>query len=90
MISAPDLLGPLVGCGDSFVLIQNGVGVERELQCKLPTTPIISGCAWILATTVDKGRSLKQFGPVGIVFRPLFTPVHLTPGTPYPGSLSSP
>lgn len=63
VISTPDLLGPLLGRGDCFVLIQNGVGVERELRSRLPTTTIISGCAWIVSTIIEKGRSLEQCGP---------------------------
>lgn len=81
VISTPDLLGPLLGHGDSFVLIQNGVGVERELRCKLPTTTIISGCCWIVSTVVEKGRLLKQRGPVGVLFSTQFTTVDRPAGT---------
>ncbi|KAF9651688.1 6-phosphogluconate dehydrogenase C-terminal domain-like protein [Thelephora ganbajun] len=63
VISTPDLLGPLLDHGDSFVLIQNGVGVEGALRRRLPMTTIISGCAWIDATIVEKGRLLTQYGP---------------------------
>ena len=68
MISTPDLLGPLLNRGDSFVLIQNGVGIEGALRRKLPTTTIISGCAWVDATIVEEGRLLTQYDAVGIVF----------------------
>ena len=68
MISTPNLLGPLLGHGDCFVLIQNGVGVERELRSRLPTTTIVSGCAWIISTIIEKGRTLEQRGPVGAIF----------------------
>jgi ketopantoate reductase len=64
VISTPDLLGPLLDHGDSFVLIQNGVGIEKELRHKLPTATIISGCSWADATIVEKGRSLTHRGRV--------------------------
>jgi len=62
VITTPDILGPLLNHGDSFVLIQNGVGVERALRLQLPTATIISGCAWIDATIVEKGRLLTHYG----------------------------
>ena len=68
MISTPDVLGPLLNNGDSFVLIQNGVGVERALRRQLPTATIISGCTFIAATIVEKGRLLTQYGTVGPLF----------------------
>lgn len=80
MTSTPELLGPLLSHGDAFVLIQNGLGVERELRRELPTTTIISGCAWILSTTVEKGRSLQQRGTVGVAFGAAFTLSYWTAG----------
>jgi len=62
VISTPDLLGPLVDHSRSFVLIQNGVGIEGALRHRLPTATIISGCAWIGAVIEDKGRLLTQYG----------------------------
>ncbi|KAF9787425.1 6-phosphogluconate dehydrogenase C-terminal domain-like protein [Thelephora terrestris] len=60
--STPDILGPLLNHADAFVLIQNGVGVERELRRRLPTATIISGCSWADATIVENGRLLTQYG----------------------------
>jgi len=62
VVSTPDLLGPLLDHGDSFVLIQNGVGVEGVLRRKLPTATVISGCSWVDATIVENGRLLTQYG----------------------------
>jgi len=62
IMSTPDLLGPLLNHGDSFVLIQNGVGIEGALRRKLPNVTIISGCAWVDSTIVGKGRLLAQYG----------------------------
>ena len=67
MISTPDILGPLLSLSDSFVLIQNGVGVEGALRRQLPAATIISGCAWVDASIVEKGRLLTQYGAVGIL-----------------------
>lgn len=72
MISTPDLLGSLLNHSDSFVLVQNGVGIEGALRLRLPTATIISGCAWIDATIVEEGRLLTQYGPVGILFSATF------------------
>ena len=72
MISTPDILGPLLNHSDSFVLIQNGVGVEGALRRRLPTATIISGCSWIDATIAEKGRLLTQYGTVGILFSAAF------------------
>ena len=86
MISTPDILGPLLNHSDSFVLIQNGVGVEGELRRKLPTATIISGCSWADATVVDKGRLLTQYGIVSMAFsshspRSTALQEHITLGT---------
>lgn len=62
VIPTPDLLGPLLDRSDSFVLIQNGIGIEAALRRKLPAATIISGCAWIDATIVDNGRLLTHYG----------------------------
>jgi len=72
VIPTPDLLGPLLDHGDAFVLIQNGVGIEKTLRGQLPTATILSGCAWIDATLVEKGRLLTQYGKVGIIFSMVF------------------
>ena len=78
----------MVDHGDSFVLIQNGVGVEKALRGKLPTATIISGCSWVDATVVEGGTLLTQYGPVGVSFGTALVPVlfiipqeHLTLGT---------
>jgi len=62
VITTPDLLGPLLDHGDAFVLIQNGVGIEKALRQRLPTATIISGCSWICSAILDKGKLMIQYG----------------------------
>jgi len=90
VISTPDLLGPLLDCGNSFVLIQNGVGIEGALRRQLPAATIISGCAWIDATIVEKGRLLTQYGGVGIPSGGTFLLPDQAAGAPYLGSSPPP
>lgn len=85
-MSTPDVLGPLLNHGDSFVLIQNGVGVEGALRRQLPTATIISGCAWIDATIVEEGRLLTQYAEVGVLRGTAHALSDRAAGKPYSGS----
>lgn len=58
----PAVLGPLVQRCQTFVLIQNGIGIERDLQEAIPQATIISGCAWIDVTLVDNYRIMRHGG----------------------------
>ncbi|KZT29414.1 6-phosphogluconate dehydrogenase C-terminal domain-like protein [Neolentinus lepideus HHB14362 ss-1] len=59
----PSLIRPLLSKTSAFVLVQNGIGIERTLRKNVPeTVTIISGCAWIDATTVDGGNRVHQTG----------------------------
>ncbi|KAG8846060.1 hypothetical protein FRB91_001215 [Serendipita sp. 411] len=58
----PNLLGPLLQKTKSFVLIQNGIGIECDLQRASPKATVISGCAWIDCTLVDNYRTLRHGG----------------------------
>lgn len=69
--TTPQVLGPLLARSRSFVLIQNGIGIELDLQHAVPSAVVMSGCAWIDATVVDQGRTLRH-GP--LVGRALFRP----------------
>lgn len=61
--TTPQILGPLLTRSRNFVLIQNGIGIELDLQRAAPEAVVMSGCAWIDATIVDHGRTLKH-GPL--------------------------
>ncbi|KAI0667728.1 ketopantoate reductase PanE/ApbA C terminal-domain-containing protein [Trametes maxima] len=76
IVTTPTLLFPLLnklpeGSSPSndpttFVLLQNGIGIEDDLQAALakidaPST-IISGCCWVDTTLVDDGRRVIQHG----------------------------
>jgi len=87
--STPDLLGPLLNHADSFVIIQNGVGVEEELRRRLPAAMIISCRTWVGAAIVENGSWLTQYGVVGIPFSTAFFLVNRVAGTHCPGRLSS-
>ncbi|OBZ69049.1 hypothetical protein A0H81_11213 [Grifola frondosa] len=63
--TTPALLAPLLTplLANEFVLLQNGIGIEDDLLAALPVpVPVLSGCAWVDATTVDGGRKVTQFG----------------------------
>ena len=60
--STPAVLGPLVQRSKTFVLIQNGIGIERDLQEVVPQATVISGCAWIDVTLVENYRILRHGG----------------------------
>lgn len=56
--TSPQLVAPLLQCTNTFVLIQNGLGIERDFQTAVPDATVISGCAWIDCTTIDSGRKV--------------------------------
>ncbi|PVG00680.1 6-phosphogluconate dehydrogenase C-terminal domain-like protein [Serendipita vermifera] len=58
--STPKLLGPLLEKSNTFVLIQNGINIERDLQVAKPSSTVISGCAWIDCTLVENYRILRH------------------------------
>ncbi|QRV87720.1 2-dehydropantoate 2-reductase [Ceratobasidium sp. AG-Ba] len=74
--TTPQILGPLLARSSNFVLIQNGIGIELDLQQAAPAAVVMSGCAWIDATIIDHGRTLKH-GPL----ERLVIGVHPPPGT---------
>lgn len=45
---------------NTFVLIQNGIGIERDLQDAVPSATVLSGCAWIDCTIVNNYRTLNH------------------------------
>ncbi|TFK55378.1 6-phosphogluconate dehydrogenase C-terminal domain-like protein [Heliocybe sulcata] len=59
----PSLIRPLLSKTSAFVLVQNGIGIERTLREEAPgNATIISGCAWVDATVVDGGTRVHQTG----------------------------
>lgn len=78
LISTAEVLGPLLGRTNTFVLIQNGIGIESGLREAVGTEAmIISGCAWINTTTCDDGAVLKHGGSVSKNYQ-LMVPCSLT------------
>lgn len=49
------LVEPLVGAASALVLVQNGVGVEEPYRRRFPSTPIVSGIAFMSAEQVRPG-----------------------------------
>ncbi|KAI0647854.1 ketopantoate reductase PanE/ApbA C terminal-domain-containing protein [Trametes meyenii] len=76
IVTTPALLSPLLnklsdGSSSSkeattFVLLQNGIGIEDDLQAALAKidapSVIISGCCWVDTTLVDGGKRIVQHG----------------------------
>lgn len=80
------ILGPLVKTLPSspetaIVLLQNGVGIEEDVQKAIAdvgaANPVLSGCAWVDATTVDQGKRVTQHGNERLVLG-----FHKTPHAP--------
>ncbi|CEL63714.1 hypothetical protein RSOLAG1IB_05475 [Rhizoctonia solani AG-1 IB] len=82
IVTTPELLGPLLARSRNFVLIQNGIGIEVDLQAAVPDAVIMSGCAWIDATVVDHGRTLKH-GPIEKLVIGVHPPLGAPPGAPH-------
>ncbi|KLO10230.1 6-phosphogluconate dehydrogenase C-terminal domain-like protein [Schizopora paradoxa] len=59
--TTPEVLGSLIDKSNTFILLQNGVGIEQDLRNAVPNATIISGCAWIDATAVDGGKRVDHF-----------------------------
>jgi len=62
VIPTPKLLGPLLSCSSTFLLIQNGIGINEDLQKATPNATILSTCAWVDASVVDCGQAVKHGG----------------------------
>ena len=58
--TTPELLGPLLARTKAFVLIQNGIGIEKDLQIAVPFATVLSGCAWIDCTLINNYRTLRH------------------------------
>ncbi|QRW16398.1 2-dehydropantoate 2-reductase [Rhizoctonia solani] len=82
VVTTPKLLGPLLARSRNFVLIQNGIGIELDLQAAVPSGIVMSGCAWIDATVIDHGRTLKH-GPIEKLVVGVHPPLGAPSGTPH-------
>ncbi|CAE6486762.1 unnamed protein product [Rhizoctonia solani] len=82
IITTPQLLGPLLARSRNFVLIQNGIGIELDLQAAVPEAVVMSGCAWIDATVVDHGRTLRH-GPIEKLVVGAHQPLGAPPEAPH-------
>ena len=56
----PKMLAPIVDSGTTIVLIQNGIGVEEDLQKQFPHAHIVAGLAFICSAKVGPGRISHQ------------------------------
>ena len=56
----PQLLPPLLHERTAVVLIQNGVGVEADVQQMFPSTALIAGLAFICSAKTEPGRVNHQ------------------------------
>lgn len=54
-LDRPALVGAAVSKGTAIVFIQNGVGIEAELQAAFPENEVISGLAYICSNRVAPG-----------------------------------
>lgn len=69
----PEMLKPVLHEGSMVVMIQNGIGVEADLQMALPGTRIAAGLAFICSGKVSPGHVDHQcYGKLTIA------PYHLT------------
>ena len=63
----PELLTPLLHKGTAVVLIQNGVGVEADVQQMFPDTQLIAGLAFICSAKTEPGRVNHQcYGSINL------------------------
>ncbi len=63
----PKLLRPLIHDGVTVVLIQNGIGLEDDLQSVFPGLHIVAGLAFICSAKVGPGHiSHQDFGSINL------------------------
>ncbi|KAI0338877.1 2-dehydropantoate 2-reductase [Trametopsis cervina] len=81
-----DILRPLLNTlhnspSTSIVLLQNGIGMEDDIQETLRDlgldNPVISGCAWVDVTVTEEGRTVAQHGNERLVLG-YHTPISTT------------
>ena len=63
----PELLPPLLHEHTAVVLIQNGIGVEADVQQMFPNAPLIAGLAFICSAKTEPGRVNHQcYGSINL------------------------
>ena len=63
----PKLLSPLLHENSVVVLIQNGIGVEADVQQMFPNTALIAGLAFICSAKTEPGRVNHQcYGSINL------------------------
>lgn len=61
------LLAPIVNDQTIVVLIQNGIGLEEDLQALFPTLPIVAGLAFICSGKIGPGHVSHQcYGQINL------------------------
>ena len=62
-----ELLSPIVGSNTTVVLIQNGIGLEEDLQQLFPGLAIIAGLAFICSSKIGPGHISHQcYGSINL------------------------
>lgn len=63
----PELLAPLLHAKTVVILIQNGVGVEADVQEMFPDTALVAGLAFICSAKTEPGRVNHQcYGSINL------------------------
>ena len=63
----PELLPPILGEHTAVVLIQNGIGVEADVQQMFPDVQLIAGLAFICSAKTEPGRVNHQcYGSINL------------------------
>jgi len=63
----PELLTPLLHKDTAVILIQNGIGVEADVQQMFPNTQLIAGLAFICSAKTEPGRVNHQcYGSINL------------------------
>ncbi|KIJ55456.1 hypothetical protein M422DRAFT_63516 [Sphaerobolus stellatus SS14] len=68
LISTAELLGPLLSCTSTIVLIQNGIGIHEDIQAAAPDATIISAATWTTSTVVEGGAVIRHGKSDRLVF----------------------
>lgn len=63
----PELLASIVKEGTTVVLIQNGIGLEADLQAQFPGLHIVAGLAFICSSKTEPGHVVHQcYGSINL------------------------
>jgi len=63
----PELLAPIITNNTVVVLIQNGIGVEADLQAVFPQLHIVAGLAFICSSKTEPGHVVHQcYGSINL------------------------